>query len=654
MSLLRFLRSESKSPAIGPDKVATAERGTGDPTTEAATLAAEAREAIERGDLPFAIERANQLIEADSFDRQGHILKAEALMAQQKPAEALQVIQQALLAQENDARLLSFARNTALQLHGIEAAAEYVLKLAQVAPDDIKNELFVIELHFKSGELDVALARTDALINSERNVPKAYILKARALVAEHRVEDALKVLGDGLAVHPLDVKMLSFARNIAFQLGRFNEAIGSAVRISSLAPADSKNEIFLIQCYLASGDFAEALEHANALVAKYPDDLPALMLRSQALIAEHRAGEAIDFLFGALSVHPENLRLLSLTRNVAFQNGRFDVAIGCALKLTELEPNDNRNKAFLIHAYMAEGKIDEVDRYFQSLTDVSGVPPIAKEIHHYARYKELAADYPAFVSAWHASLRNHGDANVPTPRDVENNVPMIQYWSQGAPPRDVQIVCDNWERLLEREQLGQLKLFDRDSAAEWIEANAPEFTSHFSKAFHYAMESDIFRIAYASRHPCIYMDIDSWPLDHTAEILRFALQSKTSMLYLRAHRPWIANGFFVSAPGCPFFKKLVEQCLAIDLDGLPKDYLVIESTFGPTRYNKVLRELLSVSGEASASGISEVPGCSRISLDGREILFSHEAAVASVKPPFPLGYKGTGDYWKFFSVPELG
>ena len=27
-------------------------------------------------------------------------------------------------------------------------------------------------------------------------------------------------------------------------------------------------------------------------------------------------------------------------------------------------------------------------------------------------------------------------------------------------------------------------------------------------------------------------------------------------------------------------------------------------------------------------------------------------AIASVRPPFPLGYKVTGDYWKYFSLPQ--
>ena len=161
-----------------------------------------------------------------------------------------------------------------------------------------------------------------------------------------------------------------------------------------------------------------------------------------------------------------------------------------------------------------------------------------------------------------------------------------------------------------------------------------------------------FGIAYASRRPCIYMDIDSWPLEHTAEILRFAVRSGASMLYFRTHRPVIVNGFFVSTPDCPFFQELVAQCLEIDVEALPKDYLALEGTFGPSRYNKVFLDLLSGNAGASAESAGSLPGCSSVSFGDTKIHFAHEAAIASVRPPFPLGYKVTGDYWKYFSLPQ--
>jgi hypothetical protein len=255
------------------------------------------------------------------------------------------------------------------------------------------------------------------------------------------------------------------------------------------------------------------------------------------------------------------------------------------------------------------------------------------------------------VKAWELALANrHEESPAEASDGCSLGATMIQYWSQGTPPSDVQIVCDNWRTLFAREGLGDIEVYDRASAEVWIRENAPEFAGQFAQAFHYAMESDIFRIAYASKRPCIYMDIDSWPLEHTASILRFAVKSASTMLYVRSSRAGIVNGFFVSTPECAFTKELVKQCLAIDLAPLPKTYQVLESSFGPSRYTRVLLDLLNANPGSSASSAPEVPGCSFLSLGKSRIYLAHEAAVAGVRPPFPLGYKATDDYWKFFSL----
>ncbi len=222
---------------------------------------------------------------------------------------------------------------------------------------------------------------------------------------------------------------------------------------------------------------------------------------------------------------------------------------------------------------------------------------------------------------------------------------MIQYWSQGEPPQDVRFILAKWKHLMESEKLGEIRLFDRQTADTWIRDNAPEFHEFFANAFHYAMESDIFRIAYASKLPCIYVDADCWPLEHTASTIRYAIQNAGGMLYFRSHRPWINNCFMVSHPDWLFIKELSKQCLGIDLRNYPKDRSAILETFGPTRYNKVVLDLIQRAQDIEVSK-TDVPGCSRISLDKMPIYFTHEFAVASGKPPFKLAYKAPDANWR--------
>jgi tetratricopeptide (TPR) repeat protein len=614
-------------------------------------LLAAASTALNSGDLAEALRRTDELIRLAPNERHAWLLKARALAAQGRLTDALQVIDEALTLHADDIALLSFARNVALQVSGINDAAQYALRLTAVAPDDLKNELFLADWHIACGEPESALRRLDGLLDKFPNAWRAAMHEARALIALRRGAEALELTSRTFETGVRDLKFLSFARNIALDHGTVLEARRYADAIDAVAPKDQKNRTFLVRACLMLGEFEEALTGADALISDHPTDSSPLVLRAQALLGLHRAGDALRTLKDGLAQSPDDPYLMNLLRNTAYQNGFFEQALEYSLRLNALSTSGEYDKAFLVHAYLATGKFDEVEQLIGPPDRMPEAGPLVKEHYNFWMYKALKRDEPVFASAWELALANRVPETAPAvERPAPSDATMIQYWSQGAPPADVEIVCGTWRTLFARENLGTVELYDRPSAETWIRDYAPEFAGLFSQAFHYAMESDIFRIAYASKRPCIYMDIDSWPLDHTARILRFAVQNKETMLYVRAHRATIVNGFFVSNPESPFIKELTEQCLAIDAGSLPKTYMALENSFGPSRYKKVFTDLLVSNPTSSAAMLEEVPGCSVVTLADGPIYFAHEAAVASVRPPFPLGYKATGDYWKYFDT----
>lgn len=395
----------------------------------------------------------------------------------------------------------------------------------------------------------------------------------------------------------------------------------------------------------AAGDFEKALERAAIAARSHPNATQGVIMMAQSLAALNRVDECMALLRGTIADHAGDQRLLGFARSIATMYGRFDDALASALKLLELNPQDPKSHVYLYLCHTGMGRIDLAGQSLETLSGVDKPPQVAKLSHYIDEYHRLKQSMPALVSAWEACL--HAKS---APGRIEESpgekIPVIQYWSQGDPPADVAQILSNWNRTLRGNGLDEVLLFNRDSALSWIASNAPEFGSAFSGAFHYAMESDIFRIAFASRLPCIYIDIDCWPLEHTAQILKFGIQTGGSMLYFRAYRPWVVNGFFIARPNCPFFSELVKQCRGISYDAMPKTHRTIEVTYGPTRYNKVLHGVLLKHQPLQVSEVPGIEGCSRFEFPESELYFTHEAAVASVKPPFALGYKTTEAYWK--------
>lgn len=413
---------------------------------------------------------------------------------------------------------------------------------------------------------------------------------------------------------------------------------------ADLSKAELKDRIAQVQNQMGRGDFRTALGTAEEVIAGAPHTSKGWILKAQALVAQHRVTEALDTLREALRFHFDDRKVLAQARAAAFAHGRFAEATEYALRLLALAPEDRKNHRILSQCWMAAGEFDKLGEFLQGRGPLAGEQTFGKHAY-YLDYLRVRKNAPELLSAWRYAVENvvHTPVWIDPPAQPAT---VIQYWSQGTPPSDVQLVSSVWKRMLKENQIGEVKLFDHGSAESWIANNAPEFAPHFSRAFHFAMQADVFRIAYASRLPSIYVDIDAWPLENTAEILKFGLQQKRSMLYLRTYTPWLGNGFFISRPDCPFFRELAAQCVEIDLDRWPSDRDTILKTFGPIRYNDVLLTLLNRSSSSEASAVNGVPGCSKLRLDQGELYFTHEAAVASMKPPFALDYKATEASWK--------
>ena len=607
------------------------------------------RDAIHRGNLTKALSDSRSIVDRFPAEPGGHLLLARVLFALKKFADAQAVLMRTWPMHEDNPKALSLMKTLAFSQGKIDESVRFALLLARLEPHDRKNLQFLVERHLDSNEHDIAFEHSQTLVEQHPGEPKSWKLKSLVLLGQDRAEEALTVVREGLSVHPGNYQLLKVGRNISLRLDDEDGALLYALQMSAIGPHDSKNQAALIQLYLRKGDFAAALTHAQALAGLSPNDPQAIATLVRCLVNEHRVEEALEAARAFLSKDASDVHFLMVARNLAYQHGRFEEAIDYAVKLAIVAPTDRKSLDFAAQTYMAAGDVEAAEKYLDAIRSNPDAPPL-KTAHYLQQYKELKEQSPAIVEAWHACMRNRSGALAADTEAPQQPTTMIQYWSQGAPPEDVQLVLGNWQALFEREQLGEVKLFDRSSAAAWIEEHAPEFTRPFSHAFHFAMESDIFRIAYASKMPCIYVDIDGWPLENTAEILKFGVRSVSSMLYFRSFRPWIVNGFFISRPECPFFHELVRQTLSLDLNGMRKNHDTIERTFGPTRYNQVLLDVLAKHPRSTVSAVEGIAGCSELTLDGERIYFSHEAAVASVKPPFRLGYKTTADYWKGVSI----
>ncbi len=218
----------------------------------------------------------------------------------------------------------------------------------------------------------------------------------------------------------------------------------------------------------------------------------------------------------------------------------------------------------------------------------------------------------------------------------------FQYWSQSDIPEDVARLSQEWNAVLKDCGLPPVALFSKPAAADWIAANASEFLISFNTAFNYAVESDVFRVAFASRLSCLYIDADMPPHPWSARTLKSVLREAGSVLYLRRSRPMLGSCFFLARKGCPFFKSLAESCRGIDFGHLPRNKETVYTTFGVDKFMSALLDLL---GEYPFREISNIdPGLVRIKWHGFSIALVNEASIAPASQA-NLAYKVTTASW---------
>jgi hypothetical protein len=228
----------------------------------------------------------------------------------------------------------------------------------------------------------------------------------------------------------------------------------------------------------------------------------------------------------------------------------------------------------------------------------------------------------------------------------------IQYWSQGIPPEDVQVVTARWSELLGRLGLPSVQVFDRCTARAWIKSHQPDFLCAFDSAPHYAAESDVFRLAYALEGDMMWLDSDLAPAEQAEAVLQLALTRNASLLFLKRKVPYLQSSAFIARLGCPYFSAMADSLRGFDY-GAPhwaevsRLRLIHDFSFGPATYVNTLEKLCSQSGAATAYH-DLLPLLQEIRFPTFALcLFSGEKLVRGVGRE--LAYKQSLDNWKVWA-----
>lgn len=145
---------------------------------------------------------------------------------------------------------------------------------------------------FDAGDVRDASMTIDRAIREQDDVADLYLLKARIALAEDRLADVFLAYTQAVELEPSNVDALRGLAQIAFQIGRTEDAERTVTQLLAQSPADPTARMIEGLLALARCRPQAALDLAEQILANNAADEGGMVLRIRALFALGRDGEA--------------------------------------------------------------------------------------------------------------------------------------------------------------------------------------------------------------------------------------------------------------------------------------------------------------------------------------------------------------------------
>ena len=405
-----------------------------------------------------------------------------------------------------------------------------------------------------------------------------------------------------------------------------------------------------IDAYRRAGLFERSRTTSRRLISLYPDRWQGYTYAAQDALVLREPEEALDCIQSGLRKLPSQLNILTTASDVSRYNDDFRQSLIFAEKLIDAFPEKHHGYGRAAYDLLTLERTNEARLVAQK---AASSPNRAISLTGDKLLTSIETfsckQHPTKVDFWRRSksqsLHRSGQGPLSPDHRAEDIQP-VQYWSQGSAPPQLFRFSEMWREIFSALNMKRLIHFDKATAHAWIAQNAPEFERPFSTAFHFAVEADVFRAAYASRRNCLWLDFDFIPRRETTLLLKRSIENSDATFFFRFFGAHIANGFFISRAESPFFKCFSSELADLDFRLLPQSRDTVRNYFGPARYNRVLIDLINANEDKLKD--LEPNQAPSLEINGYRIGFVNEATFAQISPPYALRYQRTNANWKRF------
>ncbi len=240
----------------------------------------------------------------------------------------------------------------------IDLALADAIEIREFAPDDARSHTLMGAIQFRLGNFEGALHDADKALSIDAAHAEAMLVRARVFIAEHRYEDALSQLNDGIEKNP---------KEISFYLTKIE------------VHTEMEDSKAIEQVYLD-------------LISQFPD-----VVNYKAALARHYAGEKninageeilLQIADSSEASVDDRLNFVKFKRRYR----SFDEAIARLKLYIATDGKEYRYQFLLGELYESGNQKDEALKVFEAIVAQDGVQPMGLEARNRIALIEMRAD----------------------------------------------------------------------------------------------------------------------------------------------------------------------------------------------------------------------------------------------------------------------
>ena len=245
------------------------------------------------------------------------------------------------------------AESYAQEGDGPNALAEYV-RSADLLKNDLDLQLRAGSLLLAAGQLDQALAKSEAILKVRPQDITALILRGNALAGLNSFDEALEAIEEAIRVDPARGSSFTQKGLIALAGGRRDEAEAAFKKAIELAPESVEAHLALGNYYWFTGRAPETEAAFRDALKNHPDDVSANRAMAALALATGKTSDAERYLRTIADASKDTASIFSLV-DYYLLAGRHEDAIARLMPLASATPPVSGSQERLARAWAASG-----------------------------------------------------------------------------------------------------------------------------------------------------------------------------------------------------------------------------------------------------------------------------------------------------------